>query len=104
MFPCASSVRSPPASAIALLEDDEDVALLHRLALLDADLLDGARVLGLDGHLHLHRFEDDDRVALVDLLAGRDLDLPDRSRDVRGYIGHGAAEYPPCPRREQARS
>src|SRR3954452_4105985 len=102
MFPCASSVRSPPASAIALLEDDEDAALLHRLALLDADLLDGAGVLGLDGHLHLHRLEDHDRVALVDLIAGLYLDLPDRSGDVGGDIRHGAAEYPPCLRREHA--
>src|SRR3954451_24357962 len=93
-LPPASSVRSPSASGgIALLEDDEDVALLDRLALLAADLLDRARVLGLDRHLHLHGFEDDDRVALVDRVAGRTLDLPDGAGDVRGDVErHGAAE------------
>src|SRR5581483_4665531 len=103
-LPPASSVRSPSASGgMALLEDDEDVALLDRLALLAADLLDRARVLGPDGHLHLHGFEDDDRVAIVNLVAGRDLDLPHGARDVgRDVDRHGAAEYPPCRRRKQA--
>src|SRR3954467_1872299 len=41
---------------------------LSPLALLAEDLLDDARVLGLDRHLHLHRLEDDDGVALLDRL------------------------------------
>src|SRR6187200_1988080 len=40
--------------ALALLQDDERVALAHGLAFLDLDLLDDAGVLGLDRHLHLH--------------------------------------------------
>src|SRR3954463_16615939 len=98
-FPPARSVRSPPpeSDGMALLEDDEDVALLHRLALLDADLLHRAGILGLDRHLHLHRLEDDHGVTLVDLVAGLDLYLPNGSGDVSGDVdlGHGAAEYPP---------
>src|SRR5258705_9905360 len=89
----------PPANCSAirlrLFEDDQHVALGDRLALLDADLGDLARVLGLDRHLHLHRLEDDDRVALVDLVADLDLDLPDRAGDVRLDIRHaGRAPYP----------
>src|SRR5215211_4808254 len=56
------SVRSRP-----LFKDDERIALVDRLAFLAQDLLDGALVLGLDGHLHLHRLEDHDAVALGDL-------------------------------------
>src|SRR5215212_8000566 len=101
-FPPASSVRSPPESdGMALLEDDEDVALLHRLALLDTDFLHRAGIFGLDRHLHLHRLEDDDGVSFIDLVAGLDLDFPDGSGDVSGDVGHGAAEYPPCQRSEQ---
>src|SRR5215212_9431537 len=98
-LPPASSVRSPPSGSgvMRLLEDDEDVALLHRLALLDADLLDGAGVLGLDGHLHLHRLEDHHRVALVDLIAGLHLDLPARSGDVGGNVGHWRGRIAPLP-------
>src|SRR5207249_10231021 len=65
-----------------------------RLAFLAADLLDGPRILGLDGHLHLHRLEYHQRVALVDRLAELALDLPDRSGDVRFDVGHGLARYP----------
>src|ERR687890_846243 len=72
-----------------LLEDDERVALVHGLALLAEDLLDGARVLCLHRHLHLHRLEDHDRVALVDLVADLALDLPDRPGDVGFDVGHG---------------
>ena len=76
--------------ALRLFEDDEDVALGDRLALLDTDLGDLAGVLGLDRHLHLHRLEDDDGVALVDLVADLDLDLPDGAGDVGFYVGHAA--------------
>src|SRR5512133_1573809 len=76
------------ANAAALLEGHEGVALVHRLTLLAEDLLDDARVLGLDGHLHLHRLEDDDGVALLDVVADLALDLPDRARDVGLDLGH----------------
>ena len=49
---------------------------------------DRAGVLGLDGHLHLHRLEDHDGVALVDAVADLDLDLPHRARDVGLDLGH----------------
>src|SRR4051794_37214740 len=80
----SSSSSLPEASSVTRsLEDDQRVALGDRLALLAADLLDGAVVLGLDGHLHLHRLEDDERVALRDLLADLALDLPHGAGDVR---------------------
>src|ERR1051325_885972 len=51
-----SSMSSSPGMETArklagLLEDDERVALVHGLALLAEDLLDGAGVLGLHRHL-----------------------------------------------------
>src|SRR5262249_16375929 len=68
--------------ATGLLQHDERVALVDRLALLAADLRDGARVFGLHWHLHLHRLEDRDRVALLDRVADGALDLPSRPGDV----------------------
>src|SRR3954451_1618027 len=78
-----SSTSSLPDASSLLLKLHQRVALGHRLALFDEDRLDGALVLRLDGHLHLHRLEDRDRVALGDLLADLALDLPDGPRDVR---------------------
>ena len=63
---------------------------VHRLALLDEDLGDGAVVLGLDGHLHLHRLQDHDRVALCDLVPDGDLDLPHGARDVGLDLRHAS--------------
>src|SRR6185503_15980574 len=77
------SVRRRP-----LLKDDERIALVHRLALLTADLLHGALVLGFDWHLHLHRLEDHDGVALVDLVADLAFDLPHGARDVGLDVRH----------------
>src|SRR3954454_7368391 len=92
----SSSNSLPPASSsgmeLRLFEDDEDVALGDRLALLAANLGDLAGVLGLDRHLHLHRLEDDYRVALVDLVADLDLDLPDCAGDVRLYVSHAPGQ------------
>src|SRR5579859_5972022 len=68
-----SSISSCPSG---LLEDNERVALGHRLALAAQDLLDHAGILGLDRHLHLHRLEDHHGVALLDTVADLDLDLP----------------------------
>src|SRR3954452_9712838 len=84
----ARSTRPP------LLQDDERVALGDRLTFRAADLRDRAGVLGLDGHLHLHRLEYHQRVAFVDRLAHLALDLPHRSGDVRFDLGHGLARYP----------
>src|SRR3954453_2419353 len=102
-----SSSRSlPPASssviALRLFEDDQDVALGDRLALLHADLGDLACVLRLDGHFHLHRLEDDDRVAVIDLVADRGLDLPDGSGDVGLYVRHARRGQYPAVLRESA--
>src|SRR5919197_1110348 len=77
------SVRSRP-----LFKDDERIALIHRLTLLAEDLLHGALVLGLHGHLHLHRLEDDDRVTLADLVADLAFDLPHGARDVGLDVRH----------------
>jgi hypothetical protein len=71
-----------------LLEHDQGLALVDRLALLAEDLADNSGVLGLDGHLHLHRLEDRHGVALLDLVADRALDLPDRAGDVSLYLSH----------------
>src|ERR671935_1099012 len=80
----SSSSSLPDASSLVeeLFEDNERVALRHRLALLAADLLHSALVLGLNGHLHLHGLEDDERVALLHLLSHLTLDLPNGAGDV----------------------
>src|ERR671924_613839 len=83
----AQAPGSAGCAASASLQDDERVALGHRLALLADDLLDDALVLRLDRHLHLHRLEDHERVALLDLLADLTLDLPDGACDVSLDVG-----------------
>src|SRR3954451_11849647 len=90
----ASVSRTTPAAGSSTcreptsLEDDERIPLRDGLALLDEDLLDGALVLGLHGHLHLHRLEDRDRVALLHAVADGDLDLPHGARDVGLDVRH----------------
>src|SRR3954465_10859264 len=75
-----SSTRTfPEASSV---EDNECVAFGDRLAFLALDLLHRAVVLGLDGHLHLHRLEDHERVALLDRIADLAFDLPHGPGDV----------------------
>src|SRR5215207_9221260 len=96
----AGSSRSsfPPASSVIwlrLFEDDQDVALGDRLALLTADLGHLPRILGFHRHLHLHRLQDHNRVTLVDLVPHGHLDLPDGAGDVRFHVGHGRGQYPP---------
>src|SRR3954452_6276089 len=90
----SSRLSLPDASSCVpvLLKDHQRVALRDRLTLRAGDLCDGSFVLGLDGHLHLHRFEDDEGVALGDLLADLALDLPDRPCDVSFDVGHGAED------------
>src|SRR4051812_33387138 len=80
-----SSITSFPEARS--VEDNERVAFRDRLPLLARDLLDRAVVLGLDGHLHLHRLEDHERVALLHLVADLALDLPDGSGDVGLHVG-----------------
>src|SRR5690606_38228675 len=77
------ATRTLANGGATLLQDDQDVALVHRRALGAADLRHRAGLLGLHGDLHLHGLEDDDGVALLDGVADRDLDLP----DVRGHRG-----------------
>src|SRR4051794_32262485 len=84
-----SGFIQPPFS----IEHDEGVALVHRLPLLAEDLLDGAGVLGLHRHLHLHGLEDHDGVALVDRVSHGALDLPHGSGDVRFDVSHGRGRY-----------
>src|ERR1035441_3783656 len=80
----STSSRPPrPARSPGSVEDNERVALGYRLALLAQDLLDHARVLGLDRHLHLHRLEDHYGVPFLDVVADLDFDLPDGARDMR---------------------
>src|SRR5450755_1066689 len=83
------SSRPPlwPSEPGALVENNERVALGHRLTLGAANLLDDSGILGLDRHFHLHRLEDDHRVALLHGVADLDLDLPDRARDVGLDLG-----------------
>src|SRR3954453_1053958 len=76
-----SSTRTFPEASPSV-EDNERVSLRHGLPFLALDLLHGAVVLGLDGHLHLHRLEDHERVALLDRIADLALDLPHGPRDV----------------------
>src|ERR671922_1959443 len=83
----AQAPGSAGCAASASLQDDERVALGHRLALLADDLLHDALVLRLDRHLHLHRLEDHEGVALLDLLADLTFDLPDGSCDVSLDVG-----------------
>src|SRR2546423_9485374 len=81
-----------PGRRARLLEHDERVALVDGLALLAADLHDGARVFGLDRHLHLHRLEDRHGVALLDLVADGALDFPYRPGDMGLDLSHGSAQ------------
>src|SRR5213075_665277 len=55
-----------------LAEDEERLAVLHRLAVLDEDRLDRARGVGVDLVHQLHRLDDADHVALLDLLPDLD--------------------------------
>src|SRR6188472_64129 len=93
--PDPNTRRSPCRFALSL-KHYEDVAFADRLALLAANLLDGAVVFGLDRDLHLHRLEDDDGVAVLDCVPDRDLNFPHAARDVRLDV-HGGGQYPPCP-------
>src|SRR3954453_11075609 len=101
-----SSSRSLPSAsscARSLVEDNERVTFVDRLALLAEDLGHGPGVLGLDRHVHLHRLEDHHRVPLVHLIADGDLDLPDGAGDVGLDIGQGTSSWASCPDRVRGR-
>src|SRR5687768_4587716 len=55
-----------------LLDDEQGLAVFHRLAVLAQDLGDGAALVGLDLVQDLHRLDDADGVAFLDLLADLD--------------------------------
>src|SRR5215207_6551233 len=86
------SFPSARRSSTVLLQHHEDVAFADALALLAANLLHDAIVLGLDRNLHLHRLQDDDGVAVGDLVPDRDLDFPDVAGDVRLDVCHGRGQ------------
>ena len=81
-YSAPSATPTAPRGARSL-KDDEDVALLHDVTGLDADLDDGARLLGDDGDLHLHRLEQDEFVTGLDALADAHRD----GVDVRDEVG-----------------
>src|SRR5215211_3519186 len=95
--------RAPSGAPGRLLEHDERVALVDRLALLAQDLAHDAAVLGLDRHLHLHGLEDHDGVALGHRGADLALDLPDRARDVGLDLRHAVLLRDIRPTRGSAR-
>src|SRR3569623_3074387 len=55
-----------------LLDDDERLVELDRLAVLHEDLADGSRTRRDDRVHHLHRLDDQQRIAFLDRAAGRD--------------------------------
>src|SRR3954454_8258276 len=90
-MPAGNVTSRAAARRRGLFEDHQRVALVDGLPLLAQDLLDDAWVLGLDGHLHLHRLEDHDRVALLDAVADLALDLPHVARDVGLDVRHASS-------------
>src|SRR3954454_19828038 len=62
---------------VGVFDHGEGRAGGYRLALLDGQLGDDARLVGGDLVLHLHRLDDRDELALLDLLALLDEHLPD---------------------------
>src|SRR4051812_30375452 len=80
----SSRTTFPEASSA---KNDQRIALRHGLPFLALDLFDRAVVLGLDGHLHLHRLEDHERVAFLDLIADLALHLPHGPGDVGLDVG-----------------
>src|SRR6185312_14344661 len=75
-----------------LLDDDERLAVFHRLCILDEDARDGAGAMRRDLVHGLHRFDDEQGLALGDL--GADLDeggLAGLGRAV-GSADHGRGQ------------
>src|SRR3954469_12421676 len=83
------------AAGIALgggrLDDGDRGARLDRVALLDGERGDPARLVGGDLVLHLHRLDDADELALLDGLALGDEHLPHVALQRRGELVAPAA-------------
>src|SRR5262245_15590773 len=85
-----SPVRSQRTPTSGLVDQCDQIALLHDVLGLDVELPHDARDLGHDRDLHLHRLEDDELVSLGDHLALVDTNLPDVGGDLRSDLVHGA--------------
>src|SRR5204863_1504967 len=89
---CSSRASAPCAQLLAVaLDHRERRAGGDRLALLDGQLGDDARLVGGDLVLHLHRLDDRDELALLDLLALLDEHLPDVALQRGGELVASAA-------------
>src|SRR5262249_31698698 len=74
--------------ALALVDDGDQIALLHDLLRLDVELTHDAGDLGDDRDLHLHRLEDDDLVPFGDHLPLLRHHLPHVRRDLGPDLRH----------------
>ena len=70
-WPSPSEAAEALSELSVLLDDDEDVAGADGVAVGDADLGHGARGLGVDVVLHLHRLEHEDGLTGLDGVADR---------------------------------
>src|SRR5258706_11746904 len=86
LFPPVAGTRA--GSARVSFEDDQDLALPHDLALLDADLLDRAGPRRGHWDLHLHGLEDKQLIFLRDLRASLGADLPNVADELCFDFGH----------------
>src|SRR6266536_5167962 len=82
------SRTSQRITQLALVDDGDEVALLHHLLGLDVELAHDAGDLGHHGDLHLHGLEDDDLVALGDHLPLLGHHLPHVRRDLGANLSH----------------
>src|SRR4051794_12062629 len=73
------------------LDDRDGRARLDRLALLDGERLDHARLVGGDLVLHLHRLDDADELTLLDGLPLLDEHLPHVALQRRDQLVRAAA-------------
>src|SRR3954469_4277558 len=110
---CARARRPTGATcsrrcASLVFDDREGRAGGDRLALLDRQLGDDARLVGGDLVLHLHRLDDRDELALLDLLTLLDEDLPhvalQRRRELVAATAATAALAGAAPGRLPART
>src|SRR6185503_9969367 len=91
-----SNIHAPGARSA---EDEERLAVLHRLPVLDQDRLHHAIPVGFDLVEQLHGFDDAQRLARLDGLPDLDEDLGARGgRSIEG-ADHGRADDMPLGRR-----
>ena len=69
-----------------LLDRQQQLAGLDRLAALDKDFVDRAVHAGDDARLHLHGLNHGEHVVDLDLVAGLDVDLRHHARDGRAVF------------------